>query len=291
MKKSIRLITLILALVFMISGAALVVCHAVDEPIGGDEMPVENGGGVENGGNVGGNDGGEISDNPDIGGDNNGVSGVDVDNGQSGNDGGGNVIDSDSDADGNSDNSNQGYYYDPDTNGDNSNYNYNISDNGDTAVSSVTPNTTLYNSSGMSAAEAAPNEWSEITLDEKTVRTGVTDFSQIQDDPETAEDNSLPLLNYILLLRYLLLFLSLSGIVFVIVDFIISKSNYNEALRRAERSDRRRNHASPPAGERRTEGRYRSGVSDEDIVRTRRTSSRADTGEVYVPRRVAKKSR
>ena len=169
-----------------------------------------------------------------------------------------------------------------------------VVDSTESAAGSVS--SSLYNSSGMSAADAAPNEWSDITLDEKTVQTGVTDFSSIKENTKE-EDNG----NWILYLGYILLGLSGLGILY----FIIATIAHRNAVKKAERLEHRRRNSTSPSHsaaarmeerERREEyeeeapRRRRSRYLDEDDAGySRRASSRSDTGEVYVPRRAAKR--
>ena len=173
----------------------------------------------------------------------------------------------------------QTYEEDPIWYGDASSYEYNAySDN--SSVGSVSSQTNLYSTSGISAEEAAPNEWSEITLDEKTVTTGITDFSSIKANTET-EDNG----DWILYLGYLLIALAVLGILY----FIIATAAQRKANKAAEARERRRNGSAPT---RSTAGRMQAADAAQRTSRyadegsyTRRVSSKADTGEVYVPRR------
>ena len=158
------------------------------------------------------------------------------------------------------------------------------------SAGAVSSNTPLYNSSGMSAADAEPNDWSDIVLDEKTVKTGVSDFSAIKSNTEV-EDNG----DWILYLGYALLGLSALGILY----FIIATIAHRKAVRKAERLERRRSSSPASANTARANERdprtaassgRTSRFADESTY-SRRASSKADTGEVYVPRRVAKKHR
>lgn len=279
MKKSLRLIALILAAVFMISGTLMIVCSAENEeeivneepvnnenpPIDNDPAPVDNDPAPAN--NDPAPDDTPVNNEPQSGGDS------DYNNGY---DNSANDYEEDSDP----------LYY-----GDASNYSYNISENADAPADAVSSHTTLYNTSGMSAEDAAPNEWSDIVLDEKTVKTGVADFSAIKSNTEV-QDNG----DWILYVGYVLLALSALGILY----FIIATIAHRKAVKRAERIERRR--ASSPARseaarmeerERRESGapRRTSRFADENPGYSRRASSKADTDEVYVPRRAAKKSR
>lgn len=279
MKKSLRFIALFIAVVFMISGTVMLACSAVgedavgdtpvvDEPVNNDPEPVNNDPApAEEPVN---NDPAPVEEpvNNDAHSD-----------GDSGYDGG---------YDNSYDHNNYVEDSDPLYYGDASNYNYNVADSNE-AVGSVSSNTPLYNSSGMSAEDAAPNEWSDIVLDEKTVKTGVADFSAIKSNTEV-KDNG----DWILYLGYVLLGLSALGILYFIVATIAHRRS---AKKEAARMERRRG-SSPShseaarmdARERREAGSQRtSRYADENPGYSRRASSRADTDEIYVPRRAAKK--
>ena len=287
MKKSLRFISLILAAVFLIAGSATLVCYADNEDVTPAEDPVtpaEDPVTPAEDPVTPAEDPVTPAENPDSGNSGSGSNSGEQTGGNTGYD-----TDYDPDYSG-------GYveepeqYYDPDPlyYGDASNYSYNVESN-DEPVGSVSSNTTLYNSSGMSAADAAPNEWSDITLDEKTVKTGVSDFSAIKSNTET-QDNG----DWILYLGYVLLALAGLGILYFIVATIAAR----KAMKKAERMERRR--SSSPARstaarmeeqERRASGSYHrtSHFADEAPSYSRRASSKADTGEVYVPRRAAKR--
>ncbi|MBQ3284931.1 MAG: hypothetical protein IJH40_04730 [Ruminococcus sp.] len=282
MKKSLRFIALILAVVFMISGTVMLACSAVGEDaVGGDtpapqepvnndpapaEEPVNNdpAPAVEEPDN---NSGGNVISDDNSGYDNS----YDNDNGSGSGDNNYYVEDSDP------------LYY-----GDASNLSYNVSDSNE-AVGSVSSNTPLYNASGMSAEDAAPNEWSDIVLDEKTVKTGVADFSAIKSNTEV-QDNG----DWILYLGYALLALAALGILYFIIATVAHRSAAKKEAARMERrrasSPARSEAARMEARERREAGAQRtSRFADENPGYSRRASSRADTDEVYVPRRAAKK--
>ena len=176
------------------------------------------------------------------------------------------------------------YYGDP------SNSNNYVVNSTESAAGSVS--SSLYNSSGMSAEDAKPNEWSDITLDEKTVQTGVTDFSAIKENTKV-EDNGY----WILYVGYALLGLSVLGILY----FIIATIAHRSAVKKAERLERRRSSSPSRSAAARMEERERydeyeeaprrrtSRYADEDEGYSRRSSSRSDPGGVYVPRRAAKR--
>ncbi len=136
----------------------------------------------------------------------------------------------------------------------------------DEAAGSVTSKTKLYDSNGISDKDAAPNKWSEITLDEKkTTTTGVTDFSSIKNDTNRNARHY----DWLIYVGYALIGLSVLGIIY----FIIATAVQRKADRELE------------AREPRTETRRTSRFADEDTYRPRKVSAKADTDEVYVPRR------
>lgn len=287
MKKSLRFIALILAAVFMISGTVMLACSAVGEE-GGDapvnEEPVNNNPPAEEPVN---ND--TPAEEP-VQNDTPAEEPVNNNNNNNNNDNSGydNGYDNGEDTNYNVEDSDPLYY------GDASNYSYNVSDNAEAPADAVSSHTTLYNSSGMSAEDAAPNEWSDIVLDEKTVKTGVADFSSIKSNTEV-QDNG----DWMLYLGYVLLGLSALGILYFIIATIVYR---RAAKREAERYERRRS-SSPARSEaarmEEKERRESAGTSrrtsrfaDENPGGySRRASSKADTDEVYVPRRAAKKTR
>ena len=290
MKKSIKYISLIIAAIFLITGTMLI-AFADDDPgagvgdPGGGAVDNSGGGAVDNsGGGAVDNSGGGAVDNSGGAVDNSGGSGS-VDNGDSGYSGG--YSDAGSGYDYDYSDSGQVYYdSDPIVYGDSGSNNAIIEN--EEAAGSVSSNTTLYNSSGMSAQEAAPNEWSDITLDEKKITTGSADFSSIKTNTETTDNG-----NWILYLGYILLGLSALGILY----FIIATIAYRAANKKAERLERRHSGSSSYAAERPDDREYyepanayprTSRFADEGSY-SRRRSSRADTGEVYVPRRTRAK--
>ena len=304
MKKSLRFIALTLALIFLISGTVMLVCYA--EPEGGGEAapvgePANPGGDGGDGGQTGGDTGGDGGDTGgDTGGDS-GQTGGDT-GGDSGQTGGGDSGQSGGYVDYNNNNEgdysgsdDSGYnsygYVEDDSNNNNSNYNYSVSDNGQTSsAGSAITNTPLYNTSGISAEEVAPNEWSEIVLDEKTVKTGVADFSSIKTNTET-QDNG----DWILYVGYVLLGLSVIGILYFIIATIAARkrAQKEERLERRRASSPARSEAARMERDPRSSGSAQrsSRYADEAPGYSRRTSAKADTDEVYVPRRAAKRSR
>ena len=262
MKRSLRFIALILSALFLIAGTMTVVCYA-DEPV--DQQPVE-----QPVNSVPAEDPAPVVDPEPV---NDPVPAEEPQN-----------VDNNSGVDNGYDNSSgSGYineepnYYvensDPMYYGDASNYDYNANVHQDVPAGAVSSQTTLYNSSGMSAEDAAPNEWSDIVLDEKTVKTGVADF-----------------------VGYVLLGLSALGILYFIVATIVHRK---KAKKEAARMERRRSSSPARSEAARMEERERresasarrtSRFADENPGGySRRASSRADTDEVYIPRRAAKK--
>lgn len=309
MKKTLKFISLILAFIFLLSGTMMIVCYAENEAPAPDAGA---GAGDAGAGDAGAGDAGAGAGDAGAGDAGAGDAGAgDAGSGGSGgsgdagsNDNSGYDSGQSNDYSGynNEDNNNNNYQVEDSDQlfyGDASNYDYNVSaENNENAAGSVSSNTKLYNSSGMSAADAAPNEWSDITLDEKTVKTGVTNFSSIKSNTETEDNGYL-----ILYIGYALLGLAALGILY----FIIATIAHRNAVRKAERLEQRRRNsstASHSAAARMEERERRESASasyskrtsrfaDEDdySYASRRGSSRSDTDEVYVPRRVATKKR
>lgn len=293
MKKSLRFISLLIAVVFMISGAVMVVCHAEPDnnaqPAQNDQQPAQNDPQpAQNDQQTSQNDQSSGNNSYDTG--NNGYD--NQNNYNSGYDSGYNSGYDSNYNSGSYDSGNVGTVEDnaPVYYGDPSNSNNYVVNSTESAAGSVS--SSLYNSSGMSAEDAKPNEWSDITLDEKTVQTGVTDFSAIKENTKV-EDNGY----WILYVGYALLGLSVLGILY----FIIATIAHRSAVKKAERLERRRSSSPSRSAAARMEERERydeyeeaprrrtSRYADEDEGYSRRSSSRSDTGEVYVPRRAAKR--
>lgn len=301
MKKSLRYISLILAAVFLIAGCATVAFAEEGEVVvaepdnqnqgnanqGNQEQPAPEQGNQE-----------PVTPDPGAGTgtgadtDNSGT-GTDTNTGTGTDSNAGGTVDYNNNNNSYSDNSQQTYdnsqnygNYADVSNGNNSN-NYVYSDE---TAGSVSKNNTLYSSSGISAADAAPNAWSDIKLDEKTVKTGVADFSSIKTNTETADNGQ-----WILYLGYLLLGLSVLGILYFIIASIAQRNAYKNAAVRESRAaysaaprsqaarmnERDRRESASRAASQRSINRY----NDEIKAYNRRVSSKADTGEVYVPRR------
>lgn len=301
MKKSLRFISLLIAVVFMISGAVMVVCHAEPDnnaqPAQNDQPPAQNDPQpAQNDQQTSQNDQ-QTAQNDQSSGNNSydtGNNGYDNQNNyNSGYDSGYNSGYDSNDNSGSYNSGNVGTVEDnaPVYYGDPSNSNNYVVNSTESAAGSVS--SSLYNSSGMSAEDAKPNEWSDITLDEKTVQTGVTDFSAIKENTQV-EDNGY----WILYVGYALLGLSVLGILY----FIIATIAHRSAVKKAERLERRRSSSAYRSSAARMEERERydeyeeeaprrrtSRFADDDEGYSRRSSSRSDTGEVYVPRRAAKR--
>jgi hypothetical protein len=282
MKKPIKIIALLLAALFLIAGTVMV-ASATGEPVDG-----EGGGDYVDPGS--GEDPGTVEEPADPG---SGEDPVDPGSGEEPVDPGSGEEPADPDPgyvdpgydDSGSGSGNDTGYVEPDYEedplwyGDNSDRDYNTGSN-DRAAGSVSDITTLYNTSGISDSEVAPNKWTNIALDEKTVSTGSGSFSAIKTN--TAQnDNG----QWILYIGYLLIALSILGILYFIVATISARKE-NER----ERRHNGHNDAAAPADEPKTEakttrcttGHYADGYESYSS----RRSSRADTGEIYVPRRV-----
>lgn len=137
----------------------------------------------------------------------------------------------------------------------------------DEAAGSVTSKTKLYDSTGISDKEAAPNKWTEITLDEKktTTTTGVADFSSIKNDTNKNAHHY----DWLIYVGYALIGLSVLGILYFIIATAVQRKadkqyEYRESSYEAPRTSR---------------------FADEATYRPRKASAKADTDEVYVPRR------
>ena len=185
------------------------------------------------------------------------------------------------------------YYVEPDYSedpiwyGDASDYDYNTGDN-DRAAGSVSDTTQLFDTKVTNEADVAPNAWTNIALDEKSVSKGAGSFSSIKAD-SSGGDNGY----WILIVGYILIGLAVLGILYFIVATV--------SARKANQRERRHNagshasdsytsvdalseldeSASGKTTSRRTTGHYADGY---DSYSSRR-ASRADTGEIYIPRR------
>ena len=184
-------------------------------------------------------------------------------------------------------NNNDYYYYDEDSmasqlSGD------------DRKAGSVSDKTNLYDTPDVNDSELKSNEWNEIVLSEKDAAAGADDFSSIKDN-KSKNDNG----GWILYTGIILIVLSICGIIYFIVATYKSKklsklppdrrpaqrapgrnieSGYN---RTAERPSQRSGRTGSYQRERH---RYNDGYDNYS-----KKSSKADTQEIYIPRRYAKK--
>lgn len=154
--------------------------------------------------------------------------------------------------------------------GDASQYDYNTG-NSEASAGSVKQQTNLYNTSGLSDSEVAPNKWSEITLDEKTtsVPNANASFASIKNNTGREDDSQ-----WILFLGYALIALAVLGILYFIIATVTARSaNKKRMQMQAER-------AYAPAPEESVKR-----TSHAQNAPRHRASAKADTGEIYVPRR------
>ena len=184
------------------------------------------------------------------------------------------------------------YYYDEDPiyYGDSSNYSY-YSDDNNRAAGSVSDYTSLYNSSSLNDSDLASVKWDNITLDEKEIKTGAADFSALQTDV-VSEDNGY----WILYVGLILIGLSVLGILYFIIATVSAKKKSEKTVRTPVYTDSADTSASDLSAFEDTaesyarvasrHGRYADGYNG---GYSSRYSSNADTGEVYTPRRFAKK--
>ena len=175
------------------------------------------------------------------------------------------------------------YEEDPIAYGDNSDYDYNSGDN-DRDAGSVSDSTSLIATSGTKPEDVAPNKWSKITLDvnSKDVEGG---FGDIKKDTST-ENNG----KWLLLLGYTLIALSVLGIMYFVVATISArKHNRRERRHNTDTSSSTRKYTSidkesiKPTKRTGSSGHYADGF--DSSASSRRFSRTADTGEIYVPRR------
>ena len=293
MRKSLKFISLLLVMMFLIAGTTALISYAddpVDDPGGnnGNQQqqqgePVDNPGNtpVEDPGNTPVEDPGNTpAENPG----NTPVEdpGTQNENGNSGNTG----YDSGNGYENNySDNANTVQDTDPIS------YGYDTAPSNEVVTSdSVVSNQSLVKTPSKSNADIAPEKWSDVTIDNKTVKndSGDINFSSIKNNTSKGDDSQ-----WMLYLAYVLIGLSVLGIIVFIVDFVVS----GNAAKEAARMERRRAAAgrpayatagqpqySSPSAQRRT-----SHFSSDDNARPRRASSKADTGEVYVPRHASRR--
>ena len=289
MKKSLKYIALLLALVFVLTGTAMVVYATGDDGSGVDA--VDSGAGEE-----------PVYTDPGIGGDSGEDPGAAADPGSGA---GEEPVYTDP---GSGDN---GGYAEPDP-GSNSytdpnpvyeapayyeeeeplwygESDYSISDN-DSSAGSISDTTKLYESKGTSDTDVAPNKWTNIALDEKSVKGNkAQSFSGIQDDTSTNDNGE-----WMLYLGYILIALSILGILYFIVATISARKENQRERRHSAGSHASAAYTSidalsslddAAAGKttsRHAADRYGDGYTS---APRRRVSSRADTGEIYIPRR------
>ena len=183
-----------------------------------------------------------------------------------------------------------GYDDDPLWYGDEPDHAY--SSDGSGTAGSVSDANTLTKTSDINAADIAPNEWSAITIDVESTKKDTTSsksFASIKtDDSVDPNDNG----QWILWLGCGLIALSVLGILYFIVATL-------SARKKAER-ERRHNGAnaaptraaasrasSEPKKASRSSGSHTGHFAD-DGKKVSRRSSKADTAEVYIPRRASK---
>ena len=165
---------------------------------------------------------------------------------------------------------------------------YSTGDN-DGAAGSVSDSTKLYEAKGTSDADVAPNKWTNIALDEKTVKNSNSgSFSAIQSDQSTGDNGE-----WMLYLGYILIALAVLGILYFIVATISARkenqrerrhnagSNASAAYTSIDALSSLDDNSTGRTTSRHAAGRYGDGYEGS----SRHVSSRADTGEIYVPRR------
>ncbi|MBQ3417419.1 MAG: hypothetical protein IJH32_06265 [Ruminococcus sp.] len=281
MKLSTRLISIILALL-MIAGMSCIAAYAAEnggtgDNNGGDSGYIDNNGDAGSGGSDVGNGG---SDTGNGGGDA-GTSGGSGDSGYSGNEG-----------DGTGDTGYNDPYYNPGyvDNGSQEDPMY-WGDSGENtnqdqgSAGSVSDKTTLYDTSDIDNKDLEENQWSDIELNEsKTTAAGTTDFTQMQTDT-TTEDNG----DWMLYVGLGLIGLAFLGIVYFIVATVQAKkrNDRRSAAERQRRENPSRDSRQPSRSSDRPASRQERGhYSDGYTAARRKTSSRSDTDEIYLPRRV-----
>ena len=187
------------------------------------------------------------------------------------------------------------YDDDPIWYGDASNYDYNTGDNNQ-AAGSVSDSTNLFDTSASDNADVVPNAWTNITLDESSAKSksGSASFSSIKTNTASSDNGQ-----WILYLGYGLVALSVLGIMYFIVATVSARQQNRRELRHNtgagasdaytkldQSADSKNASAKKPTGSRSSgqhgAGRYGDGF---DSGYSSRRSSKADTGEVYVPRR------
>ena len=287
MKRSFRIIAFLLAALLIVSFTAVAVTAAE----GGDGGEIIGDGGGNNGGGDSGGDGG-------------GDSGSGGDNGGDGGSGYYEPVTPDDPVDPNVpeipdsgysdepvDSETPDYNYDDDPiwYGDAENYDYNSGDN-NKAAGSVSDSTSLFDTSGTPKADVAPNAWTDITLDEKTVASDAGSFSAIQTNTDKNDNGE-----WILYLGYGLVALSVLGILYFVVATISANRQNRRDIRHnsgigasesyTKLDSKERSARSAP---KHSAGRYADGYEG---YSSSRRSSKSDTGEVYVPQRAKQRAK
>ena len=301
MKKAFKILAIFMAALLIVSFTAVAVTAAE----GGDGGEIIGDGGGNNGGGDGGYSGGDGGDNGGDGGYTGGDNGGGDNGGDGGYTGGDNGGDNGGDggytggdngggdggySGGDNSSGTPDYYYDDDPiwYGDAENYDYNTGDN-NKAAGSVSDSTSLFNTSGTPKADVAPNTWTDITLDEKTVNSDAGSFSFIQTN--TAKDDNG---EWILYLGYGLVALSVLGILYFIVATISANRQNQREIRHSSGRGASESYTkldtketSGRTASRHSAGRYADGYESYSS----RRSSKSDTGEVYVPQRAKQRAK
>ena len=165
----------------------------------------------------------------------------------------------------------------------------------DQKAGNVSDKTNLYDTSDINDSELKSNEWNEIVLSEKEAVSGVDDFSSIKDN-KSKNDNG----GWILYTGIILIVLSILGIIyFIAATYKSKKLSKLPPGRRPSQSSRQPGY-NPERNSRNPEGRRQPQSYSRASQRERhryndgydnysKKSSKADTQEIYIPRRYAKK--
>lgn len=282
MKRSTRIISILLALL-MIIGTSCIAVYAAENAgdYGGDYSGNDNNageGGQADAGNAGGS-GQADQGNADGGGQ------ADQDN--SGyNDAGGSDYGS---GDSGYDPYNAGYV-DNGSGDDQGSWNSGGSNNGSGnsnepgSAGSVGDKTTLYDTDDVNDKDFEANQWSDIELDEsKAEAAGTSDFTQMQTDTGTEDDSQ-----WMLYLGIGLIGLSFLGILyFILATMQAKKRNNRRAAAERQRIENSRSggysrQRPVEAPSKAKQGHY----ANENAAPRRKSSPRSDTDEIYLPKRV-----
>ena len=169
--------------------------------------------------------------------------------------------------------------------GDPADYSYNYDSNSNNAsAGSVSDSTKLFDTSGSSKVDTTPNKWTNITLDEKTAKSSAGSFSAIKSNTDKNDNGQ-----WILYLGYALVILSLLGILYFIVATISARKQNAREIRHnsgagSSEAYTKLDKPEPQKSKndsRRSAGHYADGYEGYSS----RKASKADTGEIYVPRR------